>query len=389
MPNQPLSDLEPPATTARRVYFLDNLRIGLIVLVVLHHVAMAYGAAGLGFYYVELHPDGFSRGLLIFVLGNQAWFMGAFFLIAGYFTPGSFDRKGAARFLSGRLVRLGIPLALYAALLNPLSTLGWFYVPEYLGPLDWDTFEYLDSVRMGPMWFVAMLLIFSIGYATWRIAALRLIAAVKPKTPGYPAIGGLVLALAATSVAIRLWIPVGKEWFGFPSLGYLPQYLCFFVLGVVANRRSWFQSLSIVTGLAGLTMAIAATVLLFPYAFSGKMLSIELTESLGNAFGDSWHWQGAAYALWDSALAVGLSLFLIVVGRDLFNRQGRFGRFLAQQSYAVYIAHIPIVVFLAVALREVEMEHLLKVGVAAAIAVPLCFVVAAALRKIPGASRVL
>ena len=193
MPNQPLSDLEPPATTARRVYFLDNLRIGLIVLVVLHHVAMAYGAAGLGFYYVELHPDGFSRGLLIFVLGNQAWFMGAFFLIAGYFTPGSFDRKGAARFLSGRLVRLGIPLALYAALLNPLSTLGWFYVPEYLGPLDWDTFEYLDSVRMGPMWFVAMLLIFSIGYATWRIAALRLIAAVKPKTPGYPAIGGLVL----------------------------------------------------------------------------------------------------------------------------------------------------------------------------------------------------
>ncbi len=42
----------PPATTDRRMFYLDNLRIGLIVLVVLHHVAMAYGAAGLGFYYV-------------------------------------------------------------------------------------------------------------------------------------------------------------------------------------------------------------------------------------------------------------------------------------------------------------------------------------------------
>jgi hypothetical protein len=371
------------------MYFLDNLRIGLIVLVVLHHVAMAYGAAGLGFYYVELHPDGFSRGLLVFVLGNQAWFMGVFFLVAGYFTPGSFDRKGVGGFLSGRLVRLGIPLVVYAALLNPLATLGWFYVPDYLGPLDWDTYEYLDSVRMGPMWFVALLLIFSFGYATWRMVARKPIPAIESKPPGYPAIGGLVVALAAAGIAMRLWIPVGKEWFGFPSLGYLPQYLSFFVLGVIAHRRSWFQTLSIVKGWAGLAMAVAATVLLFPYAFSGKMFSIELTDSLGNAYGDSWHWQGAAYALWDAALVVGLSLFLIVIGRGVFNRQGRFGRFLAQQSYAVYVVHIPIVVFLAVLLRDVEMEHLLKVGLAAAIAVPLCFGIAGAVRRIPGASKVL
>lgn len=389
MSSQQITDLTPPAASVRHIYFLDNLRIGLIVLVVLHHVAMAYGAAGLGFYFVELHPDGFSRALLIFVLGNQAWFMGTFFLVAGYFTPGSLDRKGVGGFLAGRLVRLGIPLVFYAVVFNPLSMLGTFFLPDYLGPLDWETYEYLDNVRMGPMWFVALLLIFSFGYATWRMITREPSRAADSRQPGYLAIGGLVVTLAAAGVAMRLWIPVGKEWFGFPSLGYLPQYLTFFVLGALAYRRDWFQSLSAVKGWAGLTMAGAASILVFPYAFSGKMFSIELNESLGKAFGDSWNWQGVAYAFWDAALAVGLSLFLIVVGRSLFNRQGRFGRFLAAQSYAVYVVHIPLVVFLAVALRNTEMEHLLKVAMAAAIAVPLCFAVAAAVRRIPGVSRVL
>jgi glucans biosynthesis protein C len=41
-------------------------------------------------------------------------------LIAAYFTPGSYDRKGATSFLRDRLVRLGISLLLYYLLLEPL-----------------------------------------------------------------------------------------------------------------------------------------------------------------------------------------------------------------------------------------------------------------------------
>jgi hypothetical protein len=36
--------------------------------------------------------------------------MGILFLLAGYFTPGSLERKGYARFLSDRFLRLGLPL---------------------------------------------------------------------------------------------------------------------------------------------------------------------------------------------------------------------------------------------------------------------------------------
>jgi hypothetical protein len=47
------------------------------------------------------------------------------------------------------------------------------------------------------------------------------------------------------------------------------------------------------------------------------------------------------------------------------------------------------VVFLALALRGIELAALLKFGMAAVIAVPTSFAVAYIVRKIPGVSRVL
>ena len=51
---------------------------------------------------------------------SQSFFMGCLFLISGYFTPGSYDRKGPRRFLLDRVVRLGIPMVLYDVAVHPL-----------------------------------------------------------------------------------------------------------------------------------------------------------------------------------------------------------------------------------------------------------------------------
>jgi peptidoglycan/LPS O-acetylase OafA/YrhL len=100
-------------------------------------------------------------------------------------------------------------------------------------------------------------------------------------------------------------------------------------------------------------------------------------------------WQSAVYALWDSMFAVGLFLGLITLFRHFFNGQGGFGRFLSQHSYAVYIVHIPIIVFLVYALRGIILGSLPKFGLASIIVVPICFAIAYIVRKLPGASRVL
>lgn len=383
------------AVRTARLFFIDHLRTGLVILVVLHHLAIVYGE-GISFWYVDPPQSEslFGFALVLFVLMNQAWFMGALFLLAGYFTPGSFDRKGPAVFLKGRLVRLGIPLLAWLFLLNPLSNIGLFLEPAVwvAEPLTWQTFwqMYPAFIGMGVAWFLALLLIFSVGYAGWRWLVRERPVASSPEAsaPGYGRIALFIVGLAAVTYLVRIVIPIGKSVFGFPTLAYLPQYLSFFIVGTLAARRDWFRTLPDRVGKVGFVTAVAATLLLFPIPILGILGGT--MRFLGNG-----SWPSAVYALWDSAFAVGLCLASLTFFRRYFNAQSGFGRFLAQNSYAVYVIHSPIIIglaygfYLLLAAQDIELGPLFKFTIATLVIVPVCFVVAALLRKIPGVARVL
>jgi peptidoglycan/LPS O-acetylase OafA/YrhL len=385
---------QPPSEKPSRLYFVDHLRAALSILVVLHHVSLVYGASA-PFYYVN-PPFGdllAFRVLLVFVLVNQSWFMGAFFLLAGYFTPGSYDRKGQDAFIRDRLLRLGIPLLVFAFLLQPISLIGWYLepVPQFKEPLTWQNYSqmYQYLVGLGPTWFLAMLLVFAFGCAGWRSwRGKQTPAAGDGSPPGYLGILVFIVALAGVSFLVRTRIPIGKEVGDFPTLAYLPQYLSFFVVGIIAYWRDWLRRLPSSMGVLGLVLALVAAVVLFPLAFSGRMFSLELTEGLTNAMGGG-HWQSAVYTLWDSLFAVGMCLFLITLFRRFFNEECSLGRCLARQSFAVYIIHIPLIVFITYAMRGIDLPSLPKFGLASAIVVPACFIVAYILHRIPGVSRIL
>jgi glucan biosynthesis protein C len=374
-----------------RLTFIDNWRSALIVLVVLHHLAVVYGA-GAPFYYVEPPVNDLLAFLvlLVFILINQSWFMGAFFLLSGYVTPGSFDRKGTGAFLMDRLLRLGIPLAIFFFVLNPIATIGYYQMPASLtgitNPLTWA--KYPKMVGMGPLWFVAMLLAFDFGYAAWCSATKNR----KPKftinslSPRFFAIVAFVLALALVSYLVRIILPLGKFVAGFPTLGYLPQYLSFFVLGIIASRNNWFRTITGKMGKVGFITAVVATVLLLPIALTG--LQPGLTAAANNIVGNG-HWQSAVYTLWDSTVSVGVCLGLITFFRRFLDRPGKLGSYLSRHSYTVYIIHAPIIVLLAVLLKGINLEHLLKFGLIAIIAIPICFSFAYLVRKIPMASKIL
>src|SRR5579859_4418870 len=99
---QPFQRAGQGQTRSRELY-IDRLRSVMTVFVILHHTAITYGAPG-GWYYNELKPSGSVASLLLtlFVATNQAYFMGFFFLLAGYFTPPSLERKGYGKFLGDR-----------------------------------------------------------------------------------------------------------------------------------------------------------------------------------------------------------------------------------------------------------------------------------------------
>jgi hypothetical protein len=314
-------DPHPPSDPwAGRLYFADHLRVALTILVVLHHVSVIYGA-NTAFYYIEPPPPTDVLAylvLLIFELLNQAYFMGFFFLLSGYFSPASLDRKGPGLFLRDRLIRLGIPLVAFMLLLNPLAAIGIWQMPvsqrKLTVPLTWAVYPKL--IGPGPMWFIEMLLMFDVGYAAWRL--VRTNPAPDPERipgpPSYLQVGILVLALAIASYLTRIVAPLGASVpvLAFPTPSYLPQDISFFILGIVAFRRDWLRTISRSMGRVGFAVALGATILLFPIALTGKL------HFLGGGY-----WQSGVYALWDSLFLVGMILGLITLFRRLFNRTGR------------------------------------------------------------------
>jgi glucans biosynthesis protein C len=74
----------------------------------------------------------------------------------------------------------------------------------------------------------------------------------------------------------------------------------------------------------------------------------------------------------------------------LLQPPGRLGRFLTRHAFTVYVIHAPVIVLLALALRGIHPDPLIKFAMAAIVGVPLCFTVAyLVLGKVPMASRVL
>lgn len=76
-----------PSVRPIRLLFIDNIRIILVCLVILTHLAITYGASG-SWYYHEVSGVSVSSALLTLLTSLfQTFFMGFFFLIAAYFIP--------------------------------------------------------------------------------------------------------------------------------------------------------------------------------------------------------------------------------------------------------------------------------------------------------------
>lgn len=364
------------ATGRERLAFVDNLRVLLMVLVILHHVAVTYSGLPV-WYYVEKPDSSIVAGLLgLFIGADQAWFMGAFFLLSGYFTPRSFDRKGPRAFLRDRLVRLGIPLLVFYFVLNPVLSLGAYHG----GPL---LAAYASGIGSGPLWFVLALLVFDACYVLFRLATRNRPSRSRPEptAPGYKAVVGFVLALALVTYVLRIGLPIGS-WVpvvDVPSSYYLPQYVSFFALGMMAYRRGWFHAITSRMGRTGLGMASGATVVFLPLALLGGS-----TTFLGHGTPSS-----LFYALWDSTFAVGLCLAMLTFFRRRFDTAGRLRRYLSGHVFTVYVTHAIVVTAVGYALSAVDLPTAAKFAVAAVVCVPACFAVAGPVRALPGVRRVL
>jgi peptidoglycan/LPS O-acetylase OafA/YrhL len=372
---------------AQRDFYIDRLRSVMTVMVILHHTAITYGAPG-GWFWTELKPSGSPPSLLLtlFVTTNQAYFMGFFFFLAGYFTPASLERKGNARFIGDRFLRLGLPLLAFGLLLGPLTAAIVNYAK---GDGFWIVFPWLwrhSEFINGPLWFAQALLIFSLAYCAWRAVAGAPLAQAERTPRPVPARRWWLLSALAVGVAalaIRQFVPTGENVFGL-QLGYFSSYIFLFALGIAAWRYDWIRQLNWRNARTG----IVALFLVWPLMPIGIAVAHALYGAGKSNFSGGLSWTAILYALWEPFVAWGLIAAWLLVFRARMNQPSAFWTWLNRRAYAVYILHPPVLVGIALLLHGWVAPALIKFAVVGLLACGATWLASDPLVRLPGVRSV-
>lgn len=357
--------------TESRLLYLDNLKILLISAVIVAHAGMTYGAAGSWVYEEPSLSDPVQVTLDVVIVLGVLFGLGLFFLMAGMLTPGPLQRQGPRRFLVSRTWRLGLPVVAYAVVVWPVlrwmseraegyeGSLASFYAEQFTGT-QWR------SLGIGPMWFVAILLVVTIGWTLWRWVR------PAPADPPHRSFELTHLVLAAGVVAggnfvVRLEFPVDSSQFLDVHVWFWPQAVVLFALGAVGAERGWMTSLPDALrrrchqGALGVIPAVVLIVMLSPGPEAAK---------------GGWHWQAAGLAACEGVFAVAMSLSVLDWFRRRLDRQGRRARQLAAGAYGAFVVQGPVLVLFALGLRPLDVSGDLKFVVLASASVAACYAVA-------------
>ena len=360
-----------------RLSAVDNLKVVLVAWVICGHALLGYAAIG-GWPYDEVNEVTFHPGVetvLAALIGPSGlFFMGTFYFMAGSFTPGSLERKGRQRFVADRLVRLGVPWVVSAVVVWP--TFVWI---AYRGAGQdvswWQAFTRRDPLLdSGSLWFVGVLLIFSV--------ALAFAPPVKERAITGRTAFGTTMVVAGTTFLTRLVFPARSGQIGDLHLWWWPQCLGMFLLGAVG----------------GLTLAqrvpddlyrtsrnvVVATIAVLPVA--AALFGVLDLAANAEPFLGGWRWQVAALALVEGVLVVAGSLWLVGLAQRRLTGQGPFTQGLARSAYVAFVVQGPVLLGLATAMRPFDLPAEVKAPVVGAGAIVVSFAIGWVVTSRRGAS---
>lgn len=368
---------ETVLTSRRREQWADTLRVVAIAGVIVVHTATGYVVDIPWYYDDERAASGFWSVVLSFpVYAGGLFWLGPLFLVAGWFSVGSLARRGPAGFARSRLLRLGVPLLAWVLVLQPLT--------DWVGNVRSEKGSfgfYLAHTEVSALWFIAALLVFSLGYAALR--------AVRPAGPARPHRPRALLAVAAGVIAVasfavwQVWPVLGETVLNL-KVGEWSQGAVLFGLGVLSGETGWVERLprSLVrrigwTALAALCLAAP----LVAYGVSQADASSDLLAAPD--------WPTGAFALLDGVIAVTWSVWLVCWFRRRWTTHGRLLDRAARASYAAYVLHPLPLTTVMVLFAPVPLGAPLKFVLVAAAGVPLCFAMGYGLTRLPGVGTVL
>jgi hypothetical protein len=228
-----------------------------------------------------------------------------------------------------------------------------------------DAEPFLDT---GPMWFVAVLLIYSLAYAAWRDG--------RPPPAAAEPISGrtlvrLAVAISAATILVRLVFPFDGHQIGELQLWQWPQYLALFGLGIVAAQRGGLEPVPDHLRRRCGTVALLAIGAFF--ALLGAVIAAGYEPP--DVFADlRLHWAPIVLSAIEGPLAVAASVWVLGTAQRRLARPGP--RAVARSAYGAFILQGPVLIGVALALRPFDVPAEVKALTVACAGVALSFAVA-------------
>lgn len=369
----------------------------MIVLVVMVHAAVTYSGIGSWYYVEKAELDVASTvAFVLFQTFTQAYFMGLLFFIAGYFLPGSLDRKGFSRLAADRAVRLGVPALVFMLVINPLT--GFMLMrgaadPGAVGGAGVSPvsayLRYISSGEVlagtGPLWFAVALLAFSLVYGLARVLGVAHKPADTRPAFGNRHVAAMTILIAAASFLVRLVQPIGTSFYNM-QLCFFPQYVVLFLFGTWSYYSGFMTAVDSAWGLRVLRLGLGVALPMWAVLMiTGGALGGNMDSYMGG-----WHWQSAAYAAWEAWIGVTMTIGLIVYFRERLTGQNALVKAASASAFSVYVFHTPVLVAVSLLIQRWALHPLGKFLVASVLALVASFGLSHfVLRRVPLLKKVL
>lgn len=358
----------PIVNSSPRLDYLDATRAFALILGVVFHAGLSFVPIYIGWAVQDVSTS-FLVGAFLTV--SHSFRMEVFFLLAGFFSCLTLNRRGVGEFMRSRLIRIGIPFFLGWFILRPLITSGWIMGSASLsGDVDIWTgliggFKSLAALPSGifvgtHLWFLYYLILI-----TALVVVVRGILSTLGSGGGRflrrsdtivawivdSRMSHVILAVPTTAALLFMdsWGMDTPDKSLIPHLPVLAVYGGFFGFGWMLNRQS------------GLIDRLAQMTVLRWVAAAGGAATILLMSGFEHNPGAPFRHVTHVVHAFSYALTMWSLVFLTL---GFFRRfcvcPSKFVRFVADSSYWMYLVHLPVVVWLQVAVAELPFHWSLK-----------------------------
>lgn len=297
-----------------------------------------------------------------------------------------------------RFLRLGVASLFYMVIIQPFIVYVLLQQPEGPNRPSFMTYwlDYLGSGKVlagsGPMWFAVALWVFSCVYAIKHLingkkhsgsTIAKSDIAIPPPTPGK--LWSFGIGLVCGSFLVRLAYPLGSSIFNM-QIGFFPQYISVFSLGIIADRKGWFEGLVVSkhARLAGWLGLIIGPVFLIGLVMAGGPPPQDGTI----IYSGGWNPWAFGFAFWEQLTGLAIGLGIMAWFYRFGSTSHPYANWLSRRSFGVYMLHSPIMVALTPMCNSIaDSSRLIVAVVLTMISLVLSYITTDLIIRIPGLKK--